>query len=372
MVILLLCKLYMEGLSGRMGVEAMRILKVIFRLMLASFSPLAAGAAASVHAQSVGESINKAYAKSTVFLVVKGKTASESVDCKSGTGFLISSDGYALTSWHLLTDKSGTQFEDLSIRGSVGYPYDCKDPVGDIQSFDLVSADRDQDTVLLKVTRDKGPYDFVSVCRDTSIGTGAKLWALGFALGQNLQPRELTLGTRFGPRGFWELGEAIDPGYSGSPVFNQTGRLVAIVFGDLAEAKAKGYAIPIQHVSSLFAAANARTDYCRTTSGIEAPMNCKAEFVDYPVKLDKDDHNAVGADAKTFPFSFAAKDGYRIKTYQWYPLSSNNASEVTYYLTDDRQRLVGSTRLTSGPFFDRWRGWVEGRFSTVQLPSDCF
>ncbi|WFU41816.1 serine protease [Bradyrhizobium sp. CB82] len=333
---------------------------------------LVAGGMTSALAESPGEAISKIYAKSMVFLVVKGRTPNEVVDCKSGSGFMISSDGYALTSWHLLTDKNGVQLESLSIRGAIASPYDCKDPVGDIQSFELVYANRDQDTALLKATRDKGPYDFVSVCRDTSIGTGAKLWALGFALGQNLQPRELTLGTRFGPRGFWEVGDAIDPGYSGSPVFNETGRLVAIIYGDLAEARAKGYAVPIQHVTDLFSAANARTDYCRTTSGNEAPLSCMPVSHDYPVSIEKDDHPTVASEAKRFDFEFAAMDGYRIKSYEWHSLSSNNASEVYLYLTDDGRRIVGTTRLTSGPFFDRWRGWLNGHISTVQLPKDCF
>jgi hypothetical protein len=330
------------------------------------------GGIASALADSPGESISKAYAKSMVFLVVKGKTPDEAVDCKSGTGFMISSDGYALTSWHLLTDKNGVQFASLSIRGSIASPYDCRDPIGDIQSFEMVSANRDQDTVLLKVTRDKGPYDFVSVCRDTSIGTGATLWALGFAVGQNLQPRQLTLGTRFGPRGFWEIGDPIDAGYSGSPVFNDTGRLVGLIFGDLAEARAKGYVVPIQHVAELFSAANARTDYCRTTTGTEAPLGCQPKFFDYPVKLENVDHSGSASEVKRFDFDFAATDGYGIKSYEWHSLSSNNASEIDLYLTEDRQRIVGRTRITSGPFFDRWRGWVEGRISTVQLPKECF
>src|SRR5712692_3452829 len=121
------------------------------------------------------------------------------------------------------------------------------------------------------------------------------------AVGGSTSPRAATrstFGTRFGPRGFWEVGDPIDPGYSGSPVFNETGRLVGIIFGDLAEAKAKGYVVPIQHVTELFSAANARTDYCRTTSGDEPPLACVPNFVDYPVSLEKDNHSGVSSEAK--------------------------------------------------------------------------
>jgi hypothetical protein len=322
-------------------------------------------------AQSAGAQIQALSYKAIVFIAVRTQTP-QGVSCRSGTGFVISSDGYVITAWHLLTDKSGAFLVNPVIRGNISDPFDCKDPVGDIRPLELVSANRDQDVALLKIRSDKGPYDYVTVCRETIVNGGSTLWAIGFPLGQPLSPIQTTLGNRNGPRGFWQITNAIDAGMSGGPVFNETGRLAGIVWGDVDEARSLGFVVPVQHVMDLFMAAGVRTDYCKTTTGLDVAQGCVPVFVDYPIDIMKDDHATTSAEAKPYQIQFHARVGHKIKTFEWRPLSSNNASEVDISLADDHERLSVGFRVTSGPFFDRWRGWVSGRISTIQLPEACF
>jgi hypothetical protein len=260
------------------------------------------------------------------------------------------------------------------IRGKISNAFDCQDPVGDIKELEFVRADRDQDVALLKIKGEGGPYEFVRACRETVINAGTNLYILGFPLGQPLQSTRAGLGNSNAVRGFWQVDAPINPGNSGGPVFNENGRLVGVVHGEIEGAQALSYVVPINHVYDLLNSAGVPTDYCRTTVGataIDGGM-CEPILQDYPVEFIKNDHETASSDSRKFTKDYPAKDGYKIKTFEWRALSSNNTSDVDIFVSDDRQRIFATARLTSGPFYDRWRGWLTGRLSTVQLPKDCF
>jgi hypothetical protein len=260
--------------------------------------------------------------------------------------------------------------------GSIGGQYDCSDPklvTGTIHRLDVVRHDVDQDLALLKIrSASGGPYNYVRVCRETNVPVGSDLVAVHFPLGQEKRPQPGTLSTKAGPRGFWETDAALNPGSSGAPVFTAEGRLIGVVLGGLSGADGMKYIVPIQHAFDLFLSANAPIEQCRTEGGDAGEAdNCDWIVEDYDVDFKRNEHSAVsptsGVSAKEYP----AREGYLIKSWDWNAQSVNNATPLDVQILSEGRAIRVSSSLTSGPFFDRWRGWLSGKLITKQQLASC-
>ncbi len=155
---------------------------------------------------------------------------------KSGTGFLLTHSGLVATNWHVVSDAK---------RITVKFP-GWKDSA----SADLVVRDVANDLAIIRVSDSAKLAD---VCRELpfelvtakDVALGQTVSTIGYPLspllGSNPKFSEGVISSKSGlqddPRWF-QISAAIQPGSSGSPLFDGSGNVVGIVVASLDAAKA--------------------------------------------------------------------------------------------------------------------------------------
>lgn len=325
--------------------------------------------AAAQSAPSPLTQIHGLYKDAVVFINVEYETAA-GVSCESGTGFLISSSGYVLTSRHLITDENGNVYEKYSIAGSVGASYDCNRPRGIILDLNYVRSEPEQDVMLLKIEAED-VFNYVRACQQTKVDPGEKLYVLNFALGKPLIPTEVIRGHTDGPMGRWQMTGIVEEGASGSPVLNASGRLVGLVFGGYDLAKGYEFMVPLDHFKHLFGFASAALENCATPTGPYFESKCAPNQVQRKVEWTLSEHKGLQTTNKGFRESIPATPGKVITAYEWRAMSASGASGVEIDISDDKKSIGIRTQLSSGPIFDQWRGWVNGILILSEIPEEC-
>jgi hypothetical protein len=320
---------------------------------------------------NVLERLHSVYKSATAFVVIRGKNQENEGIVESGTGFFISSSGYMLTNYHLLADDDLRPYSDIRIRAQQGSAFDPDDPTGIVLVARVIKYDPVQDIALLKAEEKGSPYNFVRACRETQVKDAESVYVLGYDLGLGLKPTPGTLSGKDSDRGYWQYTAQIEPGSSGGPVFNKNGRLIGINWGNASPADAINFMIPIQHSFDFFALAGAPLDYCKTTTGEEIQNSCVPIVKVFGVNIFHNDHAKEVISTKVVNEEYNAEPGHRIISWQWQAASNNNTSEVRINLIEDGRRLVLQVGLSSGPFYDRWGGRLEGHIITRQEKIEC-
>ena len=166
----------------------------------------------------------------------------------SGSGFVISQDGYIVTNYHVIEDAS-----KITVTLVDGKSYDAT----------LVGGDEENDIAVLKV--DATGLATVVIGSSDNLVVGDQVYAIGNPLGEltfsltggyvSALDRNVTMsdGRRMN---YIQTDTAINSGNSGGPLFDQYGQVVGIVSaklsnnGDSTEASVEGvgFAIPIDNV----------------------------------------------------------------------------------------------------------------------------
>jgi len=138
---------------------------------------------------------------------VSGSTASSS----SGTGFVISAEGHILTNSHVVSGaKSMTvTFNGETLRASV------------------VRDDSQNDLAIIKVDRRSTPLEFRD---DGRVRVGDAVMIIGFPLSVTTGNVTALSGIKDDVR-FMQVSAPVEPGNNGSPVFDESGRVIGIALG---------------------------------------------------------------------------------------------------------------------------------------------
>ena len=80
----------------------------------------------------------------------------------------------------------------------------------------------------------------------------------------------------------------------------------------------------------------------------------------------KADHSLLGKSTETFVETFKAEPGYKITKFDVQLGSAANYQVERTELIDDGRAVQVHFSLTSGPAFDRYRGWIQGTVKTQQ------
>jgi hypothetical protein len=315
------------------------------------------------------------YKNSTMFITVFYTDSKNQMGHKTGSGFLVSSSGYVITSHHLiqeeLPDKSYRRFPVYKLAGRVGASFDPGFPVGDgIYEMDMIEALDDQDAMLLKVRRGT-VFEPLQICKEPIVPDGDPLIYLGFPREQELSARTATLDHKDGLYGMWQLEAAINPGNSGGPVFNNEGSLVGLVYGDVSNANDISYMVPLNHFNALLDAAQVPMLDCEVGESQLRKHECEVRTVDYSVNWIQEDHSGLKSTQRSFGQTFEAQPDYAIVDYDVRVDSVNNSAGHEVRIAEDKQSLSFSTNLTSGPLYDQWRGWLNATVITKQAPLEC-
>ena len=156
----------------------------------------------------------------------------------AGSGFLVSPDGRILTNFHVIAHT-----KRATVRLANDDAYD---------SVEVVEVDKRKDIALIKIKAVNQPI--VKAGHSSSMQIGDRLYTLGTPLGvfQNTLSDGILSGIRQ-MDGFklFQLSAPISHGSSGSPVFNSSGEVIAIVEATMAEGQNLNFAIPIDYALGL-------------------------------------------------------------------------------------------------------------------------
>ena len=167
----------------------------------------------------------------------------------SGTGFIISADGYILSNYHVVEGANR-----LTVMTYMGDEYEAK----------LVGYDKMNDVAILKV--EAAGLDAVAIGSSDDLIVGDQVVAIGNPLGEltssltvgYISAKDRTINTDGNLINMMQTDAAINPGNSGGPLFNMKGEVVGITTakysgstGSGASIEGIGFAIPIADVMSM-------------------------------------------------------------------------------------------------------------------------
>lgn len=168
-----------------------------------------------------------------------GMTVSGSV---SGSGFVISEDGYILTNYHVVEDAYTGGYEVKVMF------YDGSTYTAEIKGFD-----RNNDIAVLKI--DATGLDAAELGSSDSLFVGDTVYAVGNPLGElsysmtsgMVSATDRLITTEEGTMTMFQFDAAVNEGNSGGPVYNTSGQVVGVVTAKSNEdgTEGLGFAIPI-------------------------------------------------------------------------------------------------------------------------------
>jgi len=168
----------------------------------------------------------------------------------SGSGFIVSEDGYILTNYHVIEyAHKGNSTVDVILHD--GTRYDAA----------IIGAEEDNDVAVLKIeANDLKPAVFGD---SDSLLVGDKVYAVGNPLGElefsmttgNVSALDRLISTEenSGAINMFQIDAAVNSGNSGGPVYNDKGEVVGIVTAKYSETGVEGlgFAIPINDASKI-------------------------------------------------------------------------------------------------------------------------
>lgn len=161
----------------------------------------------------------------------------------SGSGFLITKDGFAITNTHVVTSEDGQSCKKVNVKI-------CGETVSAdvIRLGDKKHGDGDGiDLALLKLARvpkDAKPMTFE---KDENIRNGAKVFVIGNSLGFGTC---ITSGIvsdkarKLGKKVVLMTDCAVNHGNSGGPMFNEKGHVIGAIVSGITQAEGMNFAIP--------------------------------------------------------------------------------------------------------------------------------
>ena len=166
----------------------------------------------------------------------------------SGTGFLLDTNGYIITNYHVI--EGARTIKVSGINDDNNKKYSAKVEVSDKQN----------DLAIIKI-EDASFYPLASIpyaFKFTTSSVGENCFVLGYPLISTMgMDIKLTNGIISSKTGFdgniaqYQISAPVQPGNSGGPLFDQSGNIIGIVQAKHAKAENAGYAIKASYIRNL-------------------------------------------------------------------------------------------------------------------------
>jgi S1-C subfamily serine protease len=163
-----------------------------------------------------------------------------------GTCFLISSQGYLITNYHVI--ENATEIMIKGIEGDFTTKY----------SATVIGTDQSNDLALLKLGNKNLKFSNPSFAiRSSGVAQGEKIYAYGyplaFAMGDEIKLTDGIISAKSGVQGDiskFQLSAAVSPGNSGGPLIDEQGNLIGVIYAKSTIAEAANYAIKASYLES--------------------------------------------------------------------------------------------------------------------------
>ena len=190
---------------------------------------------------------------STTTVNIFGQT---STSAASGSGFVLTRDGYIVTNYHVIEDAAEDSSVDVQVTFANGDKYTAK----------LVGGEKDNDVAVLKI--EATGLTPVTLGDSDKLVVGENVYAIGNPLGEltftytdgmvSALDRIISTGDNV-TLNMLQTNCAINPGNSGGPLFDSYGNVVGIVSAKYTQsssgvsAEGLGFALPINDVKGIIA-----------------------------------------------------------------------------------------------------------------------
>lgn len=174
----------------------------------------------------------------------------------SGTGFVISPDGYLLTNWHVIADSGGVQADTIWVTMA---------DHTDAHYADVVASSELRDLALLKIRGYQGPCLQALDWTAAQARQGEPAALIGFPAGSGFARVGSTTASVRTSMTAGIISRVTDDmiqfdgitigGSSGSPLFNASGEVVAVHRAGLVESPGFAFSVPLRLAVSLLPAA---------------------------------------------------------------------------------------------------------------------
>lgn len=176
-----------------------------------------------------------------------GMTSSSAV---TGSGFIVTSDGYILTNYHVI-EEAYTGNLDVSVMLYDGTSYTAA----------IVGTEPDNDIAVLKI--DAEGLKAAELGDSEELLVGDKVYAVGNPLGElefsmttgyvSAKDRVIATGVNTDAISMFQFDAAVNSGNSGGPVYNELGQVVGVVTAKYSDTGVEGigFAVPISDAASI-------------------------------------------------------------------------------------------------------------------------
>lgn len=192
---------------------------------------------------------------------------------RSGSGFLLSQDGYIATNYHVIenTKKVVARGVNGNKNSSLSLKVVYTDTINDLAILKLED----------KITIEKPIYSFKSTVTDV----GENIFVLGYpltdAMGVDIKLTDGLVSSKNGFKGdtnSYQISAPVQPGNSGAPLFDKNGNIVGIINAKLSGAENATYAIKVGFLQEAIKQAGVviNTNQSGLLSGKTLPQQVKA------------------------------------------------------------------------------------------------
>jgi len=282
-----------------------------------------------------------------------------------GSGVIVSRQGLILTARHVLPEQTIRASGSYLISSLIGWDRPTLDFSGAHRLEIEYVSDR-YDVAILRFR--SPPADLKYALIDDKLTQGQPVLVLGYPSGGNLA---VTAGvaSKEAEGGRYATDAAVGPGNSGGPVFAPSGRVLGIITEGTRPNSPQirlGYFVTGSTVLKELSSE-------RPALPLGGPEPSRTRFLpaavtlSYAVDDGKEDHPSYLPHEADYERSFLAQDGYRIVSAAFSSASANNVTKGPHVVVaPDGSAVSLKFTLRSGPFFDRWRGWLAGGVVTTQ------
>lgn len=176
-----------------------------------------------------------------------GEIKEKPIGFRSGTAFMINNQGYMVTNYHVIENAKKIVVKGLGGDFSTDY------------GVEVVAIDPSNDLAMLKIKNQMLKFDSVPfLFKSQQAEQGENVFALGYpltgAMGEEIKVTDGLVSSKSGYKGsssMYQLSVPIQPGNSGSPLFDANGNLIGIMNAVLKDADNASYAIKVNYLKLL-------------------------------------------------------------------------------------------------------------------------
>jgi hypothetical protein len=152
---------------------------------------------------------------------------------------------------------------------------------------------------------------------------------------------------------------------SGGPVLDDRRSVIGVVHGGIEGQSSFDYFTPVNMALPLFDTPPA--SYVGQSCSL-APAVVATVERSYQIDETYDEHSGLAQTTKEYRVTKQADPGHVIVDARLVRQSDTRVSDLMIEISSDRRSVEVRFKLTAGPIFDRWRGWLHGQLVLTMRP----